>query len=177
MIRIYVIGMPGAGKTHFGRQLAQSLGLHFKDLDDMIEKSEGRYIRQIIEEKGEPYFRELERDMLRSTGKMHSHVVSCGGGSPVHHGNMEWMKMNGIVLWLNTDLDVVAKRIAQNITRRPMFMGLNDAEIRVKLRELYEKRRKTYAKSDVQVDVNVKQTNVLAVVIQRVMKAVQRKRL
>ena len=176
MMKLYIIGMPGAGKTHFGRHLAQSLSMQFKDLDEMLERNQGKMVKQIIEENGESGFRKMEHETLLTTLTLGNHVISCGGGTPIYHNNMDWMKMNGIVIWLDTDLEIIARRIAQNITRRPLFMGLNETQINEKLRDLYAKRRKTYVKADVLIEVMNKGTISLNPVIQRIMKASRMKR-
>ncbi|HEY1046563.1 MAG TPA: shikimate kinase [Bacteroidia bacterium] len=176
MMKLYIIGMPGAGKTHFGRHLAQSLNMQFKDLDEMLERHEGKMVKQIIEENGEAKFRLMEHETLLSTLTMGNHVISCGGGTPIYHNNIDWMKMNGIVIWLDTDLEIIGRRIAQNVTRRPLFMGLNEPQINEKLKELYAKRRKTYAKADVLIEVVNKGAISLNAVIQRIMKASRLKR-
>jgi len=176
MLRIYIIGMPGTGKTHFGRMLAQSLKMQFFDLDEMLEKQESLSIRQVIAEKGEPYFRQHEHEMLKKTLSYNNCVISCGGGTPFHYNNMDMMKLNGIVVWLNTDLRIIMKRIAQNITRRPLFLGLSESEIHEKLNVLYENRRRTYAKADVLIDHNQHYPVSLSSVIQKVMKHFKNKR-
>jgi shikimate kinase len=169
-MKIYITGMPGTGKTHFGRVLSQTIGLRFFDLDEMIEKKEGEIIRNIIKDKGEPYFRKIENEQLIEASKLNNCIVSCGGGTPMFYDNVEVMKRTGLVLWLNTDLDIIAKRIAQNKTRRPLFMGLSEHEIREKLSEIYEKRKKIYAKADILID-NLNSYNVtLSPVIQKIMK-------
>lgn len=174
-MRIFIIGMPGTGKTFIGRLLSRSMKMQFRDLDEWVEKQEGMPIRQIVLEKGEPYFRQLEREGLLNLIKTGNTVVSCGGGAPVFYDNMELMKKNGIVVWINTDLGIIAARIAHNISRRPMFIGMSEAQIREKLGELYENRRKIYAKSDVVCEIKSYNTNSLNTVIQKVVKFVQRK--
>lgn len=169
-MKIYITGMPGTGKTHFGRILAKSIRLQFFDLDELIERKEGRMIRQIISTDGEDYFRKAEHEALMSVSGMNNCIVSCGGGTPMFYDNLDTMKKTGLVIWLNTDLDVIARRIAQNKTRRPLFIGLDEAEIRVKLDEIYEKRKKNYAKADILVD-NLHFSSVfLSPVIQKIMK-------
>lgn len=174
--RIYIIGMPGTGKTHFGRILAKSLRMQFADIDELIEKAEGTTIRQIIQDKGEQAFRFMEHEVLKKTTTYNNYVISCGGGTPIHYNNIDIMKSGSIVLWLNTDLDIIKKRISQNITRRPMFVGLEDVEIAKKLKELYENRRKTYAKADVFIEHKHISTIPLGAVIQKVMKIYRMKR-
>lgn len=176
MLRVYIIGMPGTGKTHFGRLLSQSLKMQFFDLDEMLEKKEHASIRQIVADKGEPYFRAEEHLMLKKTLNFNNCVISCGGGTPLHYNNIDIMKANGIVIWLNTDLQIIKRRIAQNSTRRPLFLGMSEAEILEKLSVLYENRRKTYAKADIFIDHNQQHSVPLSVVIQKVMKHFRRKR-
>ncbi len=172
-MKIYITGMPGTGKTHFGRILSQSIRLQFFDLDELIEKKEGEIIRNIVRDKGEAYFREKEHETLMQVSRINNCVVSCGGGTPMFFDNLEVMKKTGMLIWLNTDLDIIAKRIAHNKTRRPLFMGLNEDEIRDKLTEIYEKRKKNYAKADILID-NFSSFNVsLSPVIQKIMKYVK----
>lgn len=175
-MRIYIIGMPGTGKTHFGRLMAKSLHLQFFDLDEQIEKREGALVRQIILEKGETYFREVEHQVLQKLSSHNNCVISCGGGAPMFYNNIDLMKSTGIVVWINTDLHLIAKRIAQNITRRPLFMGLNEEEILNKLHQIFTLRKKNYAKADLVAEINVVHNNSLTSVIQRVIKISQRRK-
>lgn len=169
-MRLYIIGMPGTGKTHFGRQLAKSLHLQFFDLDEQIEKKESALVRQIIIEKGEAYFRAIEHEVLNQLSHNNNCVLSCGGGAPMFYNNIDLMKTTGIVIWVNTDLTLIAKRIAQNITRRPLFMGLNEPEILHKLHEIYAFRKKNYSKADLVTEINAQHNNSLTSVIQGVIK-------
>ena len=156
--------------------LAQTLKMQFFDLDEMLEKQELVSIRTLITDKGEPYFRQQEHEMLKKTLDYNNCVIACGGGTPFHFNNMDLMKSNGIVIWLNTDLLIIKRRIVQNSTRRPLFLGLSEGEILDKLNVLYENRRRTYAKADVLIDHNQQHTVSLSAVIQKVMKHLKNKR-
>jgi shikimate kinase len=92
------------------------------------------------------------------------------------YNNIDLMKNTGIVVWINTDLNLIAKRISQNLTRRPLFMGLNEEEILHKLHEIYALRKKKYAKADLVAEINVVHNNSLTSVIQRVIKMGQRRK-
>ena len=92
------------------------------------------------------------------------------------YNNIDLMKSSGIVVWINTDLQLIAKRIAQNITRRPLFMGLNEEEILNKLHQIFTLRKKNYAKADLVAEINVVHNNSLTSVIQRVIKISQRRK-
>jgi shikimate kinase len=169
-MRLYIIGMPASGKSLLGKQLALSLNLKYIDLDNQLEKTEGCYVRDIIANKGYQYFREKERDCLQTILNERHIVVSCGGGTPMFYDNIEKMKKSGIVIWLNADLRLISKRIKQNITRRPLFSELKDAEIDAKVRELYQEREKKYKLSDIKIFINERSKNALSSVIQQVVK-------
>ncbi len=167
-MKIYLIGMPGSGKTFLGRKLAQALKLQFTDLDESIEKKEQQMIRQIIQEKGETYFRECEQELLHQTEHKNNFVISCGGGTPIFYNNMEWMKKHGIVIWLNTPLPIISERILKNITRRPLFMGLSKEELNIKIEDLLKKRNPIYKKAHISIEINLKNKSSLSSVIQDV---------
>src|SRR5690606_13750007 len=96
-------------------------------------------------------------------------VISCGGGTPIYNENMGWIKNRGLVLWINTDLEIICKRIAQNLGRRPMFVGLSDVELERKIHKIYVERAKIYAKSDLQVKIGASSKPLLNLVIQKIM--------
>jgi shikimate kinase len=174
-MKIFVVGMPGSGKTFIGKKLSLSLKLKFYDLDIQIEKDEQQSIKQIIYSKGEAYFRKIESGVLRKLEGEKNIVISCGGGTPLFYDNMEFMKRNGIVIWINTDLSLIKERIQKNITRRPQFEGLDDVEIGIKIHDLYQLRQQSYKKSDIEIKINGKEINLLNTVIQQVIKTYKRK--
>lgn len=167
--------MPGSGKTYIGRILSNTFKLKYIDLDESIEKQEGKMIKYIIEENGEAYFRKLEQQALHETANQHQIIVSCGGGTPIFFDNIDFMKQKGIVIWLNTSLQIIADRILKNITRRPMFLGLNKTEIDQKVNDIFERRKKYYQQSDITM---VNDSNGKASIngaIQKIMKLMKRK--
>jgi shikimate kinase len=173
-MRIYIIGMPGTGKSHFGKMLARAMHLSFIDTDEQVEQKTQLSIRQLIELKGEAVFRTIESDVLFKTALNAHCVISTGGGTPVHNNQIQWMKTNGIVVWIDTDLSLIAKRIAQNITRRPLFMGLDEAQIAQKLSEIYTLRKKIYKNADIFLPVKTLHNTSLTPVIQRIVKLSKR---
>lgn len=168
-MKLFIIGMPGSGKSYFGRKLSKTLHLKFVDLDEAIEKESGKKIKEIISKDGEDTFRQIEKDVLRSFDQTNQILISCGGGTPIYHDNIKWMKNQGVILWLNTNLDKISERISKNLTRRPMFLGLNQQEIELKIKELYEKRRKIYQQADIIVESGKSGSVLLSVVIQQIM--------
>jgi shikimate kinase len=117
-MRIYIIGMPGSGKTTVARTLAQTINYAYIDLDGMIEKNAHMFIEEIFEHYGEEKFRSLETEMLSSI-KDENAVVSCGGGVVVKKRNK--LLMDGVVIYLDVELDTIKNRL-QNDFKRPLLL-------------------------------------------------------
>ncbi|HYI11659.1 MAG TPA: shikimate kinase [Thermoanaerobaculia bacterium] len=81
-MKIYLVGFMGSGKTTIGRERAARIDVSFFDLDELIESAEKMTIREMFAQKGEPYFRKRERDVLRSTRHLDSAVIATGSGTP-----------------------------------------------------------------------------------------------
>ena len=106
MIRIFLIGYMGAGKTTLGKAFAREMGLTFVDLDWYIEERFHKTIRQLFTEMGEDGFRELEKRMLHEVADFENVVISTGGGTPCFFDNMEFMNSKGSVVFLDVDVKV-----------------------------------------------------------------------
>jgi shikimate kinase len=117
-MRIYIIGMPGSGKTTVARTLAQTIDYPYIDLDGMIEKDAHMFIEEIFEHYGETKFRDLETEML-ATIKEENAVISCGGGVVVNKRNK--LLMEGVIIYLDVDLDIIKKRL-HNDYKRPLLL-------------------------------------------------------
>lgn len=149
MNRLYLVGLPASGKTTTAKWLADKLGWAFVDLDERIESQMGMTISEIFEAHGEDGFREMEAKFLRDTQDMTHVVVGCGGGTAAFHGNMDWMKIHGLTLFLNTSLEVLVSRIVADMRKRPMFSGKNEAEILNKLSQIAENRGIYYSSAKI----------------------------
>src|SRR5688572_4631456 len=102
MKSLFLVGFMGSGKSTEGRKLARALSVDFFDLDDVIENLHHQTIPELFNSLGESKFREIERDALRTFGKKENpFVMATGGGTPCFFGNMEWMKRQGEVLFLD----------------------------------------------------------------------------
>ena len=124
---VYLIGMPGAGKSTLGPVLAAQLNCKFLDLDAAIEEKAGRTIPQIFEAKGEAYFRKLESEVLKTVSfSGEKRVIAAGGGTPCFHDNMVFMNTHGITVYLKTSPEILAERLLQtNLTNRPLLKNKN----------------------------------------------------
>jgi shikimate kinase len=130
MQRIFLIGYMGAGKTTIGKKLSVQMGLSYIDLDCFIEGRHHKTIRQIFEEKGEEYFREIEKNALREVAEFENTVISTGGGTPCFHGNMALMNTTGTTVYLNASVDDLMKHIGQVPHTRPVLKGLTGDGLR-----------------------------------------------
>lgn len=102
---IVLIGMPSCGKTTIGRLVAEKTGKAFVDLDEEIEKREGRTVPEIFRESGEAYFREVESAVAREVLSRGGQVVATGGGTPIAEKNRYEIRKNGFVVYLTRPLD------------------------------------------------------------------------
>jgi shikimate kinase len=108
---IYLVGMPGAGKSVVGRELAGRLGVPFVDLDAEIERVAGRTVPRIFAEDGEESFRALEAEALVDAGTDDPSVVACGGGVVLEPANRITLRATGTVVFLDVPLETLHARV------------------------------------------------------------------
>ena len=150
MKNIYLVGFMGSGKSTIGKLLAKETGYRFVDIDKEIEQNEDMSIKEIFSSKGEKYFRDLEKKMIKNFVEKKGFIVSTGGGLGADKENMELMKKKGVVIWLDVSLDTVLKRCGEDENRPLLKKSRNDLE------KLFEKRKQIYASADIHIDVNNK---------------------
>jgi shikimate kinase len=152
MRNITLVGFMGTGKTTVGRILARKLGYRFIDVDDEIEREQGVTISHIFSEMGEPYFRQLERGLIKTLSLKEGLIISAGGGAVVDESNIEAMKQGGALVCLTATPDEIMKRVG-NSSNRPL---LQVPDPMAKIMELLSKREPFYLKADIIVDTTMK---------------------
>ncbi len=152
---IFLIGMPGSGKSTLGKKLSNKLNCPFIDIDQEIEKQHGKTIAELFNLEGEDFFRKLESEKLTeiTTVKLQPSVVSLGGGTPCYHNNIDLITKTGLVIYLKTDAITLSKRIQQGSDSRPMFKGLTGEERTKKILELMTVRESFYSRAHLMHDV------------------------
>lgn len=148
MIRVFLIGYMGAGKTTLGKAFAREMGLTFVDLDWYIEERFHKSIRQLFTERGEEGFRDLEKRMLHEAAEFENVVISTGGGTPCFFDNVEYMNCMGKTVFLDVDIRVLFRRLKVAKQQRPLLVGKSDEELMAFISENLQKRLPFYTKAD-----------------------------
>lgn len=141
---IVLIGMPSAGKTTIGKMLEEKLGKEFFDLDDMIIAKAGKSIPEIFQESGETGFRAIETEVAIEASKMNNKIIATGGGVVKHKVNMDFLRLNGITIFIDRDID---KLISSDPNR--LLSSSKQA-----LQQMYKERYPLYQKYATYVAVN-----------------------
>jgi shikimate kinase len=137
---LFLIGLPGAGKTTLGRQLSRRLGKRFIDADTELEHRLGVTIATIFEIEGEASFRDREQAVIGDVALRTNIVLATGGGCVIRVANRERLRDNGTVVYLHAEPATVYARTRRN-RHRPL---LNTADPLARLTELYAQRDPLY---------------------------------
>ena len=149
---IWLVGMMGAGKSTVGRLLAERLRCRFIDVDDEIERAQGREISQIFAEGGEASFRRIERASIEAhLGE--PAVVALGGGAITQAGMADLLAKSGTVVYLRGEPETLLARLGDCRTR-PMLRDVPRPERLTRLKALLEERSRAYETASVVVDVD-----------------------
>ena len=137
---VILIGPPGSGKSTIGKALARKTGQSFTDTDGVIELRTGNSISQIFVDKGEPWFRQLEAEVLEEELRKLEGILSLGGGAPLSETAQNLLqKVSVVKIYLDVSLATAAPRVGFN-RDRPLLLN----NPRGAWQELMEKRRPIY---------------------------------
>ena len=151
-MKYYLVGYMYCGKTTFGRKLAAEKGLEFLDLDRAFEERYHYTVPRFFEAFGEEAFRRLETQMLHSTADLDNVVVSCGGGTPCHSGNMDFILAHGTAIYLRMSVDDLVARALRSRNPRPKLHGLPEDVLRSEIEAQLKEREPFYAKAPIVLD-------------------------
>ncbi|MBE6137622.1 MAG: shikimate kinase [Erysipelotrichaceae bacterium] len=135
-MRLFLIGMPGCGKSTLGKCLAEKLGYEYIDMDNYIEKEACMFVDEIFEAYGEDFFRALEKNALKDFDTMDNVVIATGGGVIKDKSNKKLM--NGKCIYLYADIDSIKNRLLSSEVVRPLLQTKTVEELYNERKELYE---------------------------------------
>jgi len=145
---IVLIGLMGSGKSSVGRCIAQKSGMEFIDTDELIVQKAGKPISKIFEDDGEPIFRDIEAETVLNASQKQGCVVSTGGGAVLRDENVENLKKNGVLFFLQASPETLYERIKDDDSR-PLLRGDDPVGI---LRRILTAREPFYGQADFRVD-------------------------
>ena len=145
---IVLVGFMGTGKSTVGQVIAQKLGFHFIDTDDVIEQTSKAKISDIFAEHGEVYFRDLESQAVKSVALMKNQVVATGGGVVLRSSNIDLLRTGGPIFCLNATPKAIWDRVRSSRSR-PLLRGPDPLK---KIETLLDKRAPYYALADHQIE-------------------------
>lgn len=135
---IVLIGMPGCGKTTIGQMLADRINMKFCDIDRFIEENEQKSVSDIFL-NGEGHFRKIEAEAIKKISKISNTVISTGGGVVKSEVNINNLRQNGIIVYINRPIDNIISDIDVGV--RPLLKDKKE-----KIFKLYEERKGLYKK-------------------------------
>lgn len=158
MSKIFIVGFMGVGKTTFGKKLAKKLNYDFIDTDKYIVNQQAKSIAQLFDQHGEKYFRQIEEQTLKDLVKGNDKIViSTGGGMGANISNMELMKNQGTVIYLQLDKQSIYNRLIQAKAKRPLIVNLNDNELLRFIEDRLKEREPVYSMAHITLNaLNIK---------------------
>ncbi len=148
---IVLIGMMASGKSTIGKNMSETLGTFFYDIDYLIEKSENKTITEIFKIKGEEYFRKIEYEKTREIINIHTpSIISLGGGAFINPYIRNMMN-DAYTIWLKLEISEIIKRVKLN-NKRPLLSGKSEEEIE----KIYVEREQYYSMAKIHFNCNNK---------------------
>ena len=135
-----------------GRRLAKKLNLGFIDLDEVIEKREGKTVPELYTELGDEGFRIREWEALKEIVKTDNVVVALGGGAPCHCDNMNLIEKYGEVIYLRLDNNTLVNRLKSATVDRPIVLKKTDEELRYYVQDIRNRCEHHYLRAKYVID-------------------------
>ena len=140
----------GVGKTTIGKRLAKKLKYNFIDIDKVIEKKEGFSISSIFKNKGENYFRKIEKEVTLLELKKKNSVISLGGGAFINNSIRRYANKHSISFWLDVPIEILIKRLKKS-KNRPLLANEKKEDF---IKKIYFARKKFYNRSNFRIKCN-----------------------
>jgi shikimate kinase len=141
---IILTGYRATGKSLVGRQLGARLAWEFVDMDRVIETRQGCTIREMVAAHGWPFFRQLERALLRDLAGRRNLVIATGGGAIMHQEEWCLLKESGLVIWLTADRPTICRRLAGDDRTGEQRPALTDQGLEAEIDSVLRQREPMY---------------------------------
>jgi shikimate kinase len=160
--KFFLIGFMGSGKTYWGKKWALQNGMAFYDLDEEIERKEGKTIALIFEQEGEAYFRKIETKTLHAFTAIENCIIACGGGTACFNHNLDWMNTNGKTVYISAGPQYIFNRISEEKDKRPLIKKFNEAELLFFIEQKLKEREPFYKQAKLILPVDELDENSLS---------------
>ena len=161
-MRIYLIGMPGSGKTKIGKELSKILNYKNYDIDNEIIKNYNLSINEIFNKYGEEEFRKIETKYLKDSLEYNNIIISTGGGTILNENNHKYFK--GIIIYLNSNINTLKDRLKKDQVIRPLLKTK-------KIEKIYEERKDIYKQySNIEIDSNKDINDIIYEILRKIKK-------
>ena len=151
-MKIFLLGYMGSGKSTLAKKIAKMIAIPFIDLDQQIERSQGKSIATIFKEEGESTFRKIEKKELLEQCSNEDFVMALGGGTPCDQDNLDLILNKGISVYLKMNVAALESRLSQSKQERPLLLGKNEEELNTFINEQLLEREKYYSQANITVD-------------------------
>jgi len=147
---LVLTGMMGVGKSTIGERLAKKLERKFVDIDKIIEIKEKNTIKEIFENKGEHYFRKIEKKITLEELKKNNLIIALGGGAFINTSIRREIKNSCLSFWLDLKVESLLIRL-RNVKKRPL---LDQDKLEQSINKIYSERKKIYNESNFRIKCN-----------------------
>ncbi len=166
-MKITLVGYMGAGKTLIGKQLADQLRLPWYDLDQRIATASGYTVTETILNKGELFFREIEREQLIVAIKEPHFVMSTGGGTPCYYDNIDYMNKQSLTVYLQYSVSELYERLEGHQATRPLIAHLEGEALREYVGKHLFERAEYYERATFTIKAGSKTVNEIVAEIKK----------
>ncbi|WP_185868662.1 shikimate kinase [Blattabacterium cuenoti] len=159
-MKITLIGYMGSGKTCIGKKLSKKININFFDLDSIIESHQKISISNLFKKKGEPFFRKIEHNILKTfLQKNEKYILSVGGGTPCFYNNIQLLNKYSKTFYLIVNTYTLFKRLLLDKEKRPLISHFQNDDLFQFIIKNLSNRIGFYNQSIKKIDANNKSQN------------------